>query len=197
MDGVGGKAGWAWIFILVSHISSTAEIVSHICSGRAVQCNCWYCRLFPRDTFSTGIKVSDRHPEGVITPFSLSFMFDPSEHVIISIVNRRLERDRPSITPTDRFSLKEIVGSVNSPHVILMFPVFFMLGTGIYGLANFLPSVVRQLGYSATQSQLLSVGPFAASFCGQHYLPRIMPSTYIDYCFDHSNLGLCVLFRSV
>ena len=39
-----------------------------------------------------------------------------------------------------------------------------MVGTTLYGLALFLPSIVNQLGFSDTRTQLLSVGPFAASF---------------------------------
>jgi MFS family permease len=54
-----------------------------------------------------------------------------------------------------------------SPHVILLVILFFMIGTTLYGLALFLPSIVNQLGFSDTRTQLLSVGPFAASFCGR------------------------------
>lgn len=34
----------------------------------------------------------------------------------------------------------------------------------LYGLALFLPSIVNQLGFSTTRTQLLSVPPFAAGF---------------------------------
>lgn len=77
---------------------------------------------------------------------------------------RRLEKDRPSIIPSDRFYFREIFCSLSSPHVVLVFIFFFMLGTTLYGLALFLPSIVNQLGFSPTHTQLLSVGPFAASF---------------------------------
>jgi hypothetical protein len=50
--------------------------------------------------------------------------------------------------------------SVCSPHVIMVFIMFFMAGTSLYGLALLLPSIVDQLGFSAKKSQLLSVGPF-------------------------------------
>lgn len=76
----------------------------------------------------------------------------------------RLERDRPSLTPHDHLTPKEILRSLTSPHVLLLFIVFFMLGTTLYGLALFLPSIVNQLGFSPTRTQLMSVGPFAASF---------------------------------
>ena len=39
-----------------------------------------------------------------------------------------------------------------------------MLGTILYGLALFSPSIIDQMGFSPVKSQLLSVGPFAAGF---------------------------------
>ena len=39
-----------------------------------------------------------------------------------------------------------------------------MLGTILYGLALFSPSIIGQMGFSPVKSQLLSVGPFAAGF---------------------------------
>jgi len=42
--------------------------------------------------------------------------------------------------------------------------MFFMVGTTLYGLALFLPSIVDQLGFSPNKTQLLSVGPFVGGF---------------------------------
>jgi hypothetical protein len=80
------------------------------------------------------------------------------------LIIRRLENDRPSITPLDQFSPREVLRSLSSPQVIMVFIMFFMLGTILYGLANFLPSIVSQFGFSPNKTQLLSVGPFAGGF---------------------------------
>ena len=80
---------------------------------------------------------------------------------------RRLERDRPSLSLAVKFSLKEVMRSVGSPHVIMIFIMSFMTGTMGYGLAVFLPSIVGQLGFSPNATQLLSVGPFTAGFFGE------------------------------
>jgi len=85
----------------------------------------------------------------------------------LSIIIRRLERDRPFVNPVDSFSIKQVIASVTSPQVIILFILYFMGGTNLFGLALFLPSIVNQLGYSANHSQLLSVGPFAAGFVGE------------------------------
>lgn len=88
-----------------------------------------------------------------------------------SIIDRRLAYDRPTTQPLDTFSFGEVLKSITSPHVILMFMALFMDGTTLYGLALFLPSIVNQLGYSSTATQLVSVGPYAAAFVGMnlHY----------------------------
>ena len=84
----------------------------------------------------------------------------------------RLERDRQSIKMDDKFTFKEIMRSVSSPHVIMVFIIAFMTGTMLYGLAYFLPSIVDQLGFSSNKTQLLSVGPFAVGFFGAFSLKR-------------------------
>ena len=80
---------------------------------------------------------------------------------------RRLERDRTFITSDVKFSLKDVMRSVGSPHVIMVSIMLFMVGMMVYGLAIFLPSIVRQLGFSPNATQLLSVGPFMVGYLGE------------------------------
>ena len=82
----------------------------------------------------------------------------------------RLEKDRPFVNPLDEFSIKHVFAAMKSPHVILMFLVFFMGGTNLFGLALFAPSIISQLGFSPNRTQLLSVGPFGAAFAGKSYI---------------------------
>ena len=85
---------------------------------------------------------------------------------MFSIIMSRLEKDRPSIKTIDKFTFKEIMRSISSPHVIVLLIMFFMEGTSLYGLAFFLPSIVDQLGFGVNKTQLLSVGPFVIGFFG-------------------------------
>lgn len=94
------------------------------------------------------------------TPRTSRFLSERQKEIIME----RLERDRPFVNPVDKFTLKQVFASMTSPHVILLFLVYFMGGTNLYGLALFLPSIVNSLGFSPNKSQLLSVGPFAAGF---------------------------------
>ncbi|KAF5329232.1 hypothetical protein D9619_009310 [Psilocybe cf. subviscida] len=80
------------------------------------------------------------------------------------MVMARLERDRPFVNPLDHFSFKYVLQAIKSPHVLLIIVIYFMGGTNLFGLALFLPTIVKELGHSANRSQLLSVGPFAVGF---------------------------------
>ena len=82
---------------------------------------------------------------------------------------RRLEKDRPTITMVEAFSFKQIMLSASSPHVIIVTIMLFMTGMMAYGLALFLPSIVNELGFGTTETQLLSVGPFVAGFIGDYF----------------------------
>ena len=89
------------------------------------------------------------------------------ELTIFRLIMRRLERDRTFITSDVKFSLKDVMRSVGSPHVIMVSIMLFMVGMMVYGLAIFLPSIVRQLGFSPNATQLLSVGPFMVGYLGE------------------------------
>jgi len=131
MDGIGGRPGWAWIFILEGLFSVLMGLLGFF--------------LVPS------------------TPQDSKFL-TPAEKELIKY---RLEHDRPYVTPdvpSDKFSFREVIRSFTSIHVIINFVMLFMVGTTLYGLALFLPSIVNQLGFSPVKSQLLSVGPFAAGF---------------------------------
>ena len=80
----------------------------------------------------------------------------------------RLERDRPSIKPVDKFSFKEVIRSVGSPHVIMFFIMAFMHSSMNSGFTFFLPSIVNQLGFSPNVTQLLSAGPYAVGSFGEN-----------------------------
>ena len=90
----------------------------------------------------------------------------------------RLERDRPSIKPVDRFSFKDVMRSACSPHVIVFFIMTFLHSSMSSGLAFFLPSIVSQLGFSRKVTQLLSAGPFAAGSFGENCSKRYSLEAY-------------------
>ena len=113
-----------------------------------------------------------------------------------SIILSRLKRDRPSIEPVDKFTPKTFMRAASSPHVIMITIMYFMAGMTAYGLAYFLPTIVRQLGFSATKTQLLSVGPFGVSFLCGHFFNGATYQDLCTACFS-SDFNHCVLVRPV
>ncbi|TFK25155.1 MFS general substrate transporter [Coprinopsis marcescibilis] len=128
MEGVGGKKGWEWIFILEGLFTTLFGLVSF-----------W---LVPQTT--EGVRMLSRGEKDATT--------------------RRLERDRPFLLMDEKFRPAEIWNALTSVHVFLIFVLFFLGGSIFFAFALFLPSIIRQMQFSPLESQLLSVGPFAAAF---------------------------------
>lgn len=100
-----------------------------------------------------------------------------------SIITKRLILDRPTTALVDRFSFLEIWRSLSSLHVILNLIPTFMYGTWLFGLAYFLPTIVNELGFSTTHTQLVSVGPYAAGFvCERRFQPECQRKIANSFC---------------
>lgn len=65
---------------------------------------------------------------------------------------------------SDAFSWTEVIRCCQSIHVWLLAPVLFFIGTTLYGLAYFEPTIVAGLGYTGNKAQLMSAPPFAVAF---------------------------------
>jgi sugar phosphate permease len=65
---------------------------------------------------------------------------------------------------SDDFSWIEVIRCLQSVHVWLLAPVLFFIGTTLYSLAYFEPTIVAGLGYTGTKAQLMSAPPFAFAF---------------------------------
>lgn len=128
MEGLGGRRGWQWIFIIEGLFSTVCGLIGYFVTPGT-----------PRDIRLLSEKEKD-------------------------LVMARLEADRPSINPSDSFSFKYVKQSLTSIHVVLVFIMFFCVGTTLYGISLFLPSLVRDFGYSRNTTQLLSAGPYGAAF---------------------------------
>ena len=99
----------------------------------------------------------------------MSVSFSKTKRIYLTViyyrlVEMRLILDRPTASGKDKFSFRQVWATMASPHVILNTMGFFFNGAMLYGLALFLPTIVKQLGFSTTRTQLLSVPPFAVGF---------------------------------
>ncbi|KAI9451632.1 MFS general substrate transporter [Lactarius psammicola] len=92
------------------------------------------------------------------------------------------------------FSWSEVASTfTDAPHVLVLFFPAFFAGTTIYGLANFIPTIVNALGHSPNNTQLLTVPPYACSFVFS------IVSAY--FCDKYKNRGVmatvCALIAAV
>jgi len=127
MDGVGGKKGWAWIFILEGLVTIVVGIVSY-----------WLVHDFPTEA---------------------KFLSDDDRLRVL----RRLAADQQASAHHEKFNMKFFWESVKDWKTY-MFAIIYMGTDGsLYAFSLFLPTIIRELGYTSTTANLLSVPPYAAA----------------------------------
>ncbi|KAG1735936.1 major facilitator superfamily domain-containing protein [Suillus paluster] len=96
------------------------------------------------------------------SPTTAAFLSEKERNYVVS----RLKADGALAgdDKNDRFSWTEVIRCCQSVHVWMLAPVLFFLGTTLYGLAYFEPSIVAGLGYTGNKAQLMSAPPFAVAF---------------------------------
>ncbi|GAA5968521.1 hypothetical protein JCM3765_006721 [Sporobolomyces pararoseus] len=108
------------------------------------------------------------------------------------LVTRRLAVDTPGGQENiddEGFSWKEVRKSLTSPHVLLLGFSMWGLGTSLYALAYFTPTIVSDFKYSTIQTQLLTTPPFFAAF-----FFTLLTSYYSDK--GNGYRGLCTMICS-
>jgi len=99
-----------------------------------------------------------------------SSSFDTFNDDHFRLIIHRIDKDRPATSTNYSFTIHEVFRSMSSPHVLLVFLIFYLEGTNASGIALFLPSIINQMGFGANESQLLSVGPYAGGVIGRSAL---------------------------
>jgi hypothetical protein len=123
MKGVGGKPGWAWIFILEGLATIIVGAVSY-----------WMVHDFPDE--AKFLNPQDR-----------------------ARVIRRLKLDNQSSAEHEEFKMSYFWASVKDWKTYAFAVVYMGCDGALYAFSLFLPSIIAQLGYTATKANLLSVPP--------------------------------------
>jgi len=150
MGGVGGKPGWAWIFILEGLATIIVGIVSY-----------WMVHDFPDE--ATFLNPQDR-----------------------ARVIRRLKEDNQSSAEHEEFKMAYFWASVKDWKTYAFAIIYMGCDGALYAFSLFLPSIINQLGYTATKANLLSVPPYAAA--------AILTITVGWYADRTGRRGLCNIF---
>ncbi|KAI5459562.1 major facilitator superfamily domain-containing protein [Mariannaea sp. PMI_226] len=129
MRGVGGLAGWRWIFIIEGLATTVVAVASY--------------------------KVMSDYPDR-----AKFISKEERDHIVA-----RLELDRSSLA--DEFDMKFFWDAMRDWKIWVH--MFMAAGTftGVYSYSLFLPTIIRDLGYTSTTAQLLSTPPYivACLFC--------------------------------
>jgi len=127
MKGVGGKPGWAWIFILEGLATIIVGVVSY-----------WMVHDFPDE--AKFLNPQDR-----------------------ARVIRRLKEDNQSSAEHEEFKMSYFWASVKDWKTYAFAIIYMGCDGALYAFSLFLPSIIAQLGFTATKANLLSVPPYAAA----------------------------------
>lgn len=79
------------------------------------------------------------------------------------VIQRRLKSDSDA-TNDESFNWVNVRKALTDPKVYLYCFNFHTMSLPLYTLSLFLPSIIRDLGYSSAQAQLLTVPPYAIAF---------------------------------
>ncbi|KAF8472823.1 major facilitator superfamily domain-containing protein [Kalaharituber pfeilii] len=127
MDGVGGKRGWAWIFILEGIATVLIGVVSF-----------WVVVDFPDDAH---------------------FLSDDDRRRVL----KRLKDDQQSSAMHEDFKTTYLWQSLTDWKTYVGCLMYMGVDGALYAFSLFLPSIIKELGYTSTKAQLLSVPPYAAA----------------------------------
>lgn len=125
MHGVGGRPGWAWIFILEGLATVVAAFFSY-----------WVIQDFPD---------------------SAKFLTEQERVFVI----RRLQDDMQFSASGETFKKESIYKSLKDWKTWVAMGIYMGFDGPLYAFSLFLPSIINQLGYRATQANLLSVPVYA------------------------------------
>ncbi|XMA14389.1 hypothetical protein WAI453_007180 [Rhynchosporium graminicola] len=129
MNGLGGKPGWAWIFILEGIVTVLFGVLSF-----------WCVHDFPDEA---------------------KFLSEQDRARVI----RRLKMDQQSSAEHEEFKMKYVIMALKDYKMWLGMIIYMGCDMPLYAFSLFLPSIIKQMGYSNTKAQLLSVPPYAVAAC--------------------------------
>jgi sugar phosphate permease len=129
MDGVAGKAGWRWIFILEGIVTVVIGAASF-----------FMVRDFPDQ--AKFLSQEDRLR-----------------------VYYRLKDDQQASAEHETFKWSSVKEALKDWKTWTTASMFMGNGCSLYAVSLSLPTIVRQLGYSSTKAQLLTVPPYFVAAC--------------------------------
>ncbi|KAI0090075.1 MFS general substrate transporter [Irpex rosettiformis] len=161
MDGIGGKPGWAWVFILEGLFTILFGLCTFFILPRTPshvpfltpEEKAYVARVLHDENtklsqMTSGIRASDLTARK--TPYT----------------DRDHDEDESYTSEkADKIRWRDVLRVLKLPHIWLIGIIAGVFnGATLSGLTYFTPSIVASLGYLANKAQLMSVPPFIVSF---------------------------------
>ncbi|KAH8681910.1 MFS nicotinic acid transporter Tna1 [Xylariales sp. PMI_506] len=136
MDGVGGLAGWRWIFILEGMVTVLVAVAS-------------FFLLYDFPETATFLTEEER----AFVVFRLRYGQDKQKKAVAGEeANRQMQ-----IAEADEFRWEYVWQAFRDWHIWLNIFVYWGIVCPLYGISLFLPTIIKNLGYTSSTAQLLTV----------------------------------------
>ncbi|PHH77049.1 hypothetical protein CDD83_4173 [Cordyceps sp. RAO-2017] len=136
MDGVAGLSNWRWVFILEGILSVAVAAASFFCLSDFPEQARW---LSARERLCV-LQRTGRAPS-----------------------QQQQQQQQGQAVEQDKLTRRDLVAFFKDPKNHLGALMYFCVVVPVYAFAYFTPTIVKTLGYSAVQTQLYSVPPFATA----------------------------------
>jgi len=151
MDGIGGYAGWRWIFILEGLLTVFVALSSFI---------------FMPDYPDTAKFLTQRERDFVLWRLANDNNMKRGEQLDLER-HDNLKRSKPNFnkfTDHDDINLKQALFEVFKDfQMYIHILIYWSIATPTYSTALFLPSVIKALGYTSSMAQLLTIPLYIAA----------------------------------
>ncbi|TCD70815.1 hypothetical protein EIP91_001505 [Steccherinum ochraceum] len=159
MDGVGGLAGWRWIFIL----EGIATVLIALTASIFMPADLASAKFFTEDERAF-ILARYRAADAIGTSAPLS---EPAEKINLdaekgSEVRTEVRPAQPIIVnhENEKFEWREVIRGATDIQVWLTAFSYMGIIISLYSFSLFLPTIVAGLGYAGEQAQLRTVPPY-------------------------------------
>ena len=144
MRGIAGLDGWRWIFIIVNFSASVVDAAANV---------------LLKEGLMTVVASIPAYFFIYNYPATAEFLTSKEREYLIA----QLKQDGDAVQD-EEFSWGGVRKALKDPKVYLYGLCFHTVSLPVYTLSLFLPTIIKDLGYTAAQAQLLSTPPYVFAF---------------------------------
>ncbi|RPD67314.1 MFS general substrate transporter [Lentinus tigrinus ALCF2SS1-7] len=162
MDGVGGLAGWRWIFILEGIATVVIALTSSIFLPADIQSAKFFTeeeREFALARLRTAFGVTTSAPLSEPSQRITNRDTDPEKGDEVKLEVQTVEQVIVN-SADERFEWGEVLRGVKEPQLWMTALSYMGIIISLYSFSLFLPTIVAGLGYTGSQAQLHTVPPY-------------------------------------